>query len=203
MPRNAEMNEKMRYESRGQILTTARHLFAGQGYFQCKMADIARAAGMSAGNIYYYFATKEDLLKAILEEGFTLQEQVLAQAAALPGSSQARLDNLIDRFIELCREQGEFITVLLSLLGQKGAPFLAEIGFDLPAIGARYHALIEPIFQQAIAAGIAEPQPPGLQAMLFFSLFNGLLLTYGSDWQRLDPDLFHAAILRMVAIRSP
>jgi AcrR family transcriptional regulator len=52
---------------RNQILDAAWDCFARRGYHQSTMHDVASAAGLSAGAIYRYFASKEAVLKAINE----------------------------------------------------------------------------------------------------------------------------------------
>lgn len=50
------------------FLEAARKVFAEQGYFNAKISDIARAAGKSPGSFYNYYESKEELLKALLEQ---------------------------------------------------------------------------------------------------------------------------------------
>jgi AcrR family transcriptional regulator len=42
MPRSKQASEQMRARSRAKILEAARRLFADQGYFSSKVAEIAR-----------------------------------------------------------------------------------------------------------------------------------------------------------------
>lgn len=50
------------------ILDAARDLFSRQGYHKTTMPEIARAAEVSVGLIYYHFASKADILVAIVKE---------------------------------------------------------------------------------------------------------------------------------------
>jgi AcrR family transcriptional regulator len=58
-------------DRRAQILDAALKLFAEKGYKGASNKEIAKAAGISAGLIYFYFEKKEDLLFAILEDKVT------------------------------------------------------------------------------------------------------------------------------------
>jgi AcrR family transcriptional regulator len=49
-------------DKRQAILTAARELFAGRGYEETTIAEIARAAGMAVGTVYLYFQNKHDIL---------------------------------------------------------------------------------------------------------------------------------------------
>jgi AcrR family transcriptional regulator len=53
---------------RRQIIEGARAMFLAQGFDAASMNDIARAAGVSKGTLYVYFANKEQLFEAIVEE---------------------------------------------------------------------------------------------------------------------------------------
>src|SRR5438034_1947911 len=49
------------------ILRAATDVFAGRGFFNAQVADVARAAGVAAGTVYLYFRSKDDLLISIFE----------------------------------------------------------------------------------------------------------------------------------------
>ena len=52
---------------RDAILRAATDVFAGSGYFNAQVADVARVAGVAAGTVYLYFRSKDDLLVSIFE----------------------------------------------------------------------------------------------------------------------------------------
>jgi AcrR family transcriptional regulator len=53
--------------TRDTILAAARELFARYGLSKTTVEDIARAVHMGKGSLYYYFKSKEDLFKAVLD----------------------------------------------------------------------------------------------------------------------------------------
>src|SRR5712692_4262303 len=53
---------------RERILRAATDVFARNGYFNAKVSEIARAAGVADGTIYLYFDGKEDLLVSIFRD---------------------------------------------------------------------------------------------------------------------------------------
>ena len=53
---------------RQQIIEGARRVFIDMGFDAASMNDITREAGVSKGTIYVYFASKEELFEAIVEE---------------------------------------------------------------------------------------------------------------------------------------
>jgi TetR/AcrR family transcriptional regulator, fatty acid metabolism regulator protein len=61
-PRNGATNK------REAILRAATRVFARNGYFSSKVADIARAADVADGTVYLYFKSKEEILHSIFDQ---------------------------------------------------------------------------------------------------------------------------------------
>lgn len=198
MVRGEKASEQMRSQSQAQILSAARKLFAENGYYNCKVADIAREAGMSQGNLYWYFPSKEDVLKSVLTNGFDSVESLLADTAQQPGNALSKLDYLLERYLVFAQEQGEFSAIFLSLLGHGGIPLMRQLGFDTVEIGMRYHQHLSAILAQARDEGVVADIDPNLLTVFYFSFFNGLLLTYRDDWMMVPPELIRQAVLRML-----
>ncbi len=66
-----------RAEKARAILRAAAKVFAQAGYFNAKVADVARAAGVADGTVYLYFKNKDDLLSSIFN---TTMEEFLSRA---------------------------------------------------------------------------------------------------------------------------
>ena len=58
---------------REKIIATADKLFYKNGYNATSFADISKAVGISRGNFYYHFKTKDDILAAVIE----LRKQII------------------------------------------------------------------------------------------------------------------------------
>src|SRR6266481_954340 len=54
-------------DKREAILRAAIQVFAHNGYFNSKVADIAREAGIADGTVYLYFRSKEEILHSIFD----------------------------------------------------------------------------------------------------------------------------------------
>lgn len=66
------------------LVTAAGQLFHRQGFEQTSLADIASAANVPLGNVYYYFKTRDELLKAVVEERLKASRAKRAALEALP-----------------------------------------------------------------------------------------------------------------------
>lgn len=54
--------------TRAQIIQAGRHVFAEAGYVGARMSDVATEAKLSLGGLYRYFADKEDLFAALVDD---------------------------------------------------------------------------------------------------------------------------------------
>src|ERR1700752_4005444 len=55
-------------DKREAILRAAISVFAHNGYFNSKVADIAREADVADGTVYLYFKSKEEILHSIFDQ---------------------------------------------------------------------------------------------------------------------------------------
>ncbi len=65
------------------IVESARELFHARGYTNTSMDDIVRKSRVTKGNLYYYFASKEALGHAVVEE--TIAERFGGELQPAPG----------------------------------------------------------------------------------------------------------------------
>jgi len=75
-PRTKIQFEVMREVRRSRILEAAIECFANSGYHSVTISELAVHAGISKGLLYNYFTSKEELLKAILQEILKLMMQL-------------------------------------------------------------------------------------------------------------------------------
>jgi AcrR family transcriptional regulator len=85
MTTHSGLRERKKQQTRAQIAETARRLFVERGFDAVTIADVAREADVSAGTVFNYFATKEDLFYS----GMELFEERLIDAVRerAPGES--------------------------------------------------------------------------------------------------------------------
>lgn len=107
------MAQQLKQDVFDRICASAIASFSTLGYEQTRLADVARAAGISAGNIYRYFADKETLFAQVAPA---------RKATQLRNLLKARLDTFAassDWESELVRESEEAKALLDFLVREK------------------------------------------------------------------------------------
>jgi AcrR family transcriptional regulator len=153
--------------------------------------------------VYWYFSSKEDLLKAVLNESFESLGFLLEEASALPNTSLEKLDYLLDQYISFSRDHGDFVRIFISILAHGGVALMQELGFDTPQIGLRYHQAVSTILAQGQTEGLIKEDINAENLTIFyFSFFNGMLFTYGQDWVQIPDATIREAVLRLLGVRE-
>jgi AcrR family transcriptional regulator len=119
MPRSEKANQRIREVVTAKILDGARKVFARKG-MGATMAEIAAAAKVSQGLAYRYFANKEAIINALIEEGINSDPQFLT-LREMPGTPGERLARLISGFLQARRESPEFFMLFYQMLSDETA----------------------------------------------------------------------------------
>jgi AcrR family transcriptional regulator len=78
--------------TRGQILAAAARLFGQQGFASTTLRQIAEAAGIQAGSIYYHFEGKDEIAACVLDAGIeALAAAVRERMDGLPQDADVRM----------------------------------------------------------------------------------------------------------------
>ena len=92
MPRTSDKRER--------LLQSADALILQQGFKQTTLAEIAENSGVPLGNVYYYFKSKEDIGKTVIESRLANLHELLAQCSQRD-SPQARLQTMLDYALDI------------------------------------------------------------------------------------------------------
>ncbi|WP_197379350.1 TetR/AcrR family transcriptional regulator [Mycolicibacterium mengxianglii] len=98
-----------------QILDAAEELLATRGYADMTVAGIAEAAGLTRGALYFYFASKQDVVTALVARTVeTLQEK---SAAVLADSVPVEevIATALERTVKVWREHGPVMRATVDL----------------------------------------------------------------------------------------
>src|SRR5512142_1491997 len=99
MPR---VTAEYRAGRRAEIVAVAARLFASDGFHATSMATIISESGLSAGAVYRYFRSKEELIGAVAETVLSAAEELfdeLPAGGAAPSPTEA-VTMMVDRLLE-------------------------------------------------------------------------------------------------------
>lgn len=99
------LNARSKQAKRLEILDGALTAIRDRGLRGAGMREIARAAGLSTGNLYYYFRNKEALVYACQDRALDQLLEVLALAKGRPGAAET-LGALIEGHLQVVMEGG-------------------------------------------------------------------------------------------------
>jgi len=135
MPRTEAANERVREAQRARILEGARAAFARRG-LAATMAEVADAAGVSQGLAYRYFASKDELIRAVVADAMRAAPDTDPRIESLTAPGQ-RIDALIGTIVEARRTRRELFQLmhhvatdpetpedLLALMRRRGGAFV-------------------------------------------------------------------------------
>jgi AcrR family transcriptional regulator len=136
------------------IVSTALRLFRENGYEQTTMRSIAREAGVSVGNAYYYFASKDHLVEAFYED---MQVAHMAHARpALAGSTDfgERLRGTFQAGIDALAPYHEFAGKFFKSAAEPTSPLHPLSPESLPAREASIA-----LFREVLAGSTVKVDP--------------------------------------------
>jgi AcrR family transcriptional regulator len=106
-----ERRKRQKSARREAILAAARKVFARKGFDGTTIADVAREAGVAAGTVYLYYASKLDIFAALNARLFTVINDALQEAPAPPdlhGGTRARIHGVF----EACSEHRDLLRLV-------------------------------------------------------------------------------------------
>lgn len=87
-------------ERRQQIVQGLLRVMAERGYERASIAEIARAAGLSAGLVHYHFAEKQEVLLTLVEQLTSgVRERVKARLERAKGGARGQVDAFLEAFL--------------------------------------------------------------------------------------------------------
>ena len=178
MPRSAT-------DLKPRILAEARRLLVAEGYGALSTRRIAREVGCTAPSIYLYFANKDTLVHALVDEGFQLLRAALEAAQTHDGS----LESLCRAYADFALANPEYYEVMFHL----GTAELARYPKE------RYReqrAVLDLMAQAALGPG-PEPEAALRTATLIWSSLHGAIslhLAHRIDKSVRGPELLDDAV---------
>jgi TetR/AcrR family fatty acid metabolism transcriptional regulator len=182
---------------RDRILRAAIRIFSQKGYFNSKISEIARLAGVADGTIYLYFKNKDDLLISLFEEKMGEVVNDVRARVADGGGALARLEIFIRNHMDLLVKEAGLIEVIQVELRQSNK-FMKEY---VPVKFLEYLDIISGILEDGKREGVFRPDlNVTLARRAIFGALDEISLAYVlSRKRKYDPAEAAAEIFRIFA----
>lgn len=107
-----KVTEEHRLARRAQIVAAARTCVIGEGFHKTTMADVIRESGLSAGAVYGYFKSKEEIVAAIAEDALSTIDELFEKILATeqPLTPLAALEATIEHVVVIAQRPGGDVT---------------------------------------------------------------------------------------------
>jgi TetR/AcrR family fatty acid metabolism transcriptional regulator len=139
-----------------QIIEAAVRVFARNGYYNSRVSDIAREAGVASGTIYLYFKTKDDILVTLFREKMAAWVSYVREAIAGEPDPIAKLRRLVALHFSVLEKDPALAEVVQVELRQGHKFFRGASAHEVSA----YFELIGAVLEEGQAAGVFRDDVP-------------------------------------------
>jgi TetR/AcrR family transcriptional regulator, fatty acid metabolism regulator protein len=139
-----------------QIIEAAVRVFARNGYYNSRVSDIAREAGVASGTIYLYFKTKDEILVTLFREKMAAWVTHAREELKGQGDPVAKIRRLVALHFSVLERDPSLAEVVQVELRQGHKFFRGAPAQEVSA----YFELIGTILQEGQTAGIFRDDVP-------------------------------------------
>src|SRR5204863_5276498 len=132
-----------------QIIDAAVRVFARYGFYNSRVSDIAREAGIASGTIYLYFKTKDEILVTLFREKMAGFVSVLRKEIAGEPGAPAKLRRLVRLHFETLEAHPDMAEVVQVELRQGQKFFRGASAHEVSA----YFDVIQGTLEEGVVAG--------------------------------------------------
>ena len=133
-----------------QIIDAAVRVFARSGFYNSRVSDIAREAGIASGTIYLYFKTKDEILVTLFREKMAAFVAALRTEIARERNPEAKIRRLVRLHFEVLEASPDMAEVVQVELRQGQKFFRGASAHEISA----YFDLIGSILREGVAGGV-------------------------------------------------
>src|SRR3990170_3562937 len=131
-----------------QIIEAAIRVFARNGYYNSRVSDIAREAGIAAGTIYLYFKTKDEILVTLFREKMAEWVALVRKAIADEHDPVAKIGKIVALHFKMIEEHPDLAEVVQVELRQGHKFFRGASAHEISA----YFDVIRGVLEDGVAA---------------------------------------------------
>jgi TetR/AcrR family fatty acid metabolism transcriptional regulator len=133
-----------------QIIDAAVRVFARNGFYNSRVSDNAREAGIASGTIYLYFKTKDEILVTLFREKMAAFVSALRAEIARERDPEAKIRRLVRMHFEVLEASPDMAEVVQVELRQGQKFFRGASAHEISA----YFDLIGSILHEGVAGGV-------------------------------------------------
>ncbi|MCD6257910.1 TetR/AcrR family transcriptional regulator [Candidatus Aerophobetes bacterium] len=152
------------------IVDVAQRLFAKYGFKKTTIDEIAHSAHIAKGSIYYYFGSKEDIFRAVLDKENRLWSQKVREVINRASTPQEKL-----RAYLVTRTK--YLSKLTNFYSALREEYLEHYAF-IENIRKRYFReeieIVKAILEEGVKKGIFKVEELGLMAFVIVAALKGL-----------------------------
>ncbi len=131
------------------IIDAAIRVFARNGYYNSRVSDIAREAGIASGTIYLYFKTKDDILVTLFRDKMAEWVGQVRREIASEPDAVAKLRRLVALHFQVLERNPDLAEVVQVELRQGHKFFRGASAHEVSA----YFELIRSVLEEGVASG--------------------------------------------------
>jgi len=165
----------MRYGKSEAILRAAAKVFARSGYFNAKVSDVARTAGVADGTVYLYFKNKDDLLTSIFSWAMVEFITNARQELSGTGDPREKLRRFAHLHFELFERERD-IAIVFQIELRHSTKFMEEFSTTYLA---EYLQILRQIIEEGQLAGIFRKH---LNSKVVAKFLFGVLDEMATNW---------------------
>lgn len=139
-----------------QIVDAAIRVFARNGYYNSRVSDIAREAGIASGTIYLYFRTKDEILVTLFREKMAAWVAHARREIATEADPLAKIRRLVRLHFTVLEGNPDLAEVVQVELRQGHKFFRGASAREISG----YFELIGAVLEEGVAAGQVRPDLP-------------------------------------------
>lgn len=171
------VGDEAKEQRREEILTAAKATFAKKGFHTTTIGDVAKAAGVSYGSIYWYFESKDALFHALMDhQEAALRAHIDRTVAEATGGSDGDGEAMFRSSVRATFEFFEADRDVVRLLFQDSLVLGDRFDRHLAGIFEGFIADIETTIELAQKAGYVIEAPPRMIAFTVAALISQLAL---------------------------
>jgi len=158
-----------------QIIDAAIRVFARNGYYNSRVSDIAREAGIASGTIYLYFKTKDEILVRLFREKMAEWVASVRREVAAERDPLAKLRKIVALHFRVLEDNPELAEVLQVELRQ-GQKFFR--GASAHEVSSDF-GVINDVLEEAAASGqIRRDLPVKIATKMLFGAMDQLATSW-------------------------